>query len=79
MKIAVTTVTQTANEILGVEAKNLYYLIVSNNNGNKLVINIGKKTHDNVTALVENEILQNTEFRVPTGHPGDEHKRKGGK
>lgn len=58
MTIAVTTVQQTANEVLGVEAKNLYYLIITNKDGNKLVVNVGKKTHDNVQALVDAENLQ---------------------
>lgn len=55
MKIAVTTVTQTANEVLGVEAKNLYYLILSTDKDQKMIINVGKKTHDNVQALLDSE------------------------
>lgn len=59
MKIATTTVTQSANEVLGVELKNLYYLIIENNEGKKMIVNVGKKTHDNVNALVKAE-LENT-------------------
>lgn len=56
MKIQTTTVSQTANEILGVEAKNLYYLILETKKGEKLIINVGKKTHDNVEKMVQSEI-----------------------
>lgn len=55
MKIATTTVTQTANEVLGVEAKNLYYLVIENTEGKRMIINVGKKTHDNVNALLQDE------------------------
>lgn len=55
MKIQTTTVTQTANEVLGVEVKNLYYLIIENNEGKKMIVNVGKKTHDSVNALVLDE------------------------
>lgn len=63
MKIAVTTVTQTANELLGVQTKNLHYLIVENNDGKKIIINVGKKTHDNVQALVESETIKKKETK----------------
>ena len=55
MKIQTTTVSQTANEILGVEAKNLYYLILETSKAEKLVINVGKKTHDNVEKMLLSE------------------------
>lgn len=55
MKIATTTVQQTANEVLGVAAKNLYYLVLVNEKGNKLVINVGEKTHKNVQAMIDDE------------------------
>lgn len=55
MKIATTTVTQTANEVLGVEVKNLYYLVIENSEGKRMIINVGKKTHDSVNALVNSE------------------------
>lgn len=55
MTIETTSVSQTANEVLGTEAKNLYYLIIKNNKGNKLVVNVGKKTHDEVQKLSKEE------------------------
>lgn len=58
MTIKTTTVTQSANEILGVEARNLYYLILETEQGQKYVINVGKKTHDNVQKMIESEPLK---------------------
>lgn len=55
MKVTTTTVAQTANELLGTEAKNLYYLILENNKGTKKIINVGKKTHEEVQKLNEEE------------------------
>lgn len=55
MKIATTTVTQTANEVLGTKEKKLYYLIVENTTGRKLVINVGEKTHDEVMEIAKEE------------------------
>lgn len=55
MKIAVTTVTQTASEVLGTKEKKLYYLIVENNKGGKLIINVGEKTHNEVQRLVKED------------------------
>lgn len=55
MKINTTTVTQTANKLLGTEQKDLYYLVVENSKGEKTVINVGKKTHDKVQDLLKNE------------------------
>lgn len=55
MKIQTTSVTQTANEILGTKEKKLYYLIIENNKGNKLTINVGEKTHDQVKELAAAE------------------------
>lgn len=47
-----TTVTkQEANEMLGFAAKELYYLIIGEGE-NKLVINVGLKTHEAVKKLV---------------------------
>lgn len=57
MKINTTSVEQTANEVLGTQAKKLYYLIVENSKGNKLVINVGQKTHDQVQKLVGEEAV----------------------
>lgn len=59
MKIATTTVTQSANEILGVEARNLHYLIIETNAGEKYIINVGKKTHDNVQKMIDSELTPN--------------------
>lgn len=55
MKITTTSVSQTANEVLGTAAKELYYLIIENNKGKKLVVNVGKKTHDSVLELTKEE------------------------
>lgn len=55
MTITTTNVTQTANAVLGTGEKTLYYLIVENSNGKKLVINVGLKTHDSVLELVKDE------------------------
>ena len=51
-KVNTTSVTQSANEILGTEEKTLYYLIIETSKG-KLTINVGKKTHDQVKWLTE--------------------------
>lgn len=50
-KITTTKVTQTANEVLGTKEKTLYYLIVEVEGKEKLVINVGEKTHDKVLEL----------------------------
>lgn len=50
-QVKVTSVTQTANEELGTEAKSLFYLIIITDKG-KEVINIGEKTHNKVEALL---------------------------
>lgn len=55
MKIATTFVEQSANELLGKKAVKLYYLIVENSKGEKLTINVGEKTHDNVQKLVKED------------------------
>lgn len=51
--IATTTVTQTANEILGTEERKLYYLIIKNEREEKMTINVGQKTHDAVIVLLQ--------------------------
>lgn len=55
MNIKTTTVTQTGNEVLGTKEKSLYYLIVENILGTKLVINVGEKTHDGVKEMITRE------------------------
>jgi uncharacterized protein YpmB len=55
MKIATTTVTQSANELLGTKEKRLYYLVIENKQGKKLTINVGEKTHNQVKELKEEE------------------------
>lgn len=61
MTIKTTSVSQGANKELGTEEKILYYLIVQNNINKKLVVNVGKKTHDSVQALIENESVDTPE------------------
>lgn len=55
MTIETTTVKQTGNEILGTKEKNLYYLIIKNKKGEKLIVNVGEKTHDGVMSLIKND------------------------
>lgn len=55
MKIQTTSVTQTANEVLGTKEKKLYYLIIENSKGEKLTVNVGQKTHDEVMKLSKND------------------------
>lgn len=50
--VTTTTVTQTANEILGKKEQKLYYLIIETTKG-KMIINVGEKTHDKVKELTE--------------------------
>lgn len=54
MKLEVTTtkVKQEANEVLGTKEKELYYLIIGEGD-NKLIINVGQKTHDSVAILTK--------------------------
>lgn len=51
-KITTTSVTQTANEILGTKEKKLYYLLIETPKG-KMQLNVGEKTHDEVKKLTE--------------------------
>lgn len=55
MKVTTTTVKQEANAILGTKEKTLYYLVIENSKGDKMVINVGEKTHDSVIKLTEGE------------------------
>lgn len=55
MKISVTQVKQAANKVLETEEKTLSYLVIENSKGEKLVVNVGGKTHDGVLKLIENE------------------------
>lgn len=52
LEIATTSVTQTANEVLGTPEKTLYYLVIGEGE-NKMTINVGKKTHDQVKELTK--------------------------
>lgn len=52
-RITGTNVTQTANEVLGTKEKTLYYLIVEVEGKEKLVINVGEKTHNAVLELTK--------------------------
>lgn len=74
MKIQTTTVTQTANEVLGAKEKNLYYLIIENVKGTKLVVNVGQKTHDTVMELVkEEEKFRETERELKAKHEAEQN------
>lgn len=52
LEIATTSVKQEANTVLGTKEKELYYLIIGEGD-NKLVINVGQKTHDSVKELTK--------------------------
>lgn len=49
-KVTTTSVTQTANELLGKKEATLYYLIIENEK-EKIIINVGEKTHNQVKKL----------------------------
>lgn len=51
-KITTTSVTQTANEILGTPEKKLFYLIIETQKG-KMQLNVGQKTHDEVLRITD--------------------------
>lgn len=51
-RLDVTSITQTANELLGKKETKLYYLLVETEKG-KMTINVGQKTHDEVNKLTE--------------------------
>lgn len=55
MKVQVTSVRQASNKLLDTPDKELYYLIVTNAKNEKTIINIGKKSHDNIDALIKND------------------------
>lgn len=55
MRVETTLVKQEANEVLGTKEKSLYYLIITNLKGEKLVVNVGEKTHDSVRDLNKQE------------------------
>lgn len=52
-KVTTTKVTQTANEVLGTAEKTLYYLILEVEGKEKMVVNVGEKTHDKVLELTK--------------------------
>lgn len=60
MKVTTTSVTQTANAILGKTETTLYYVIVENNIGKKHIIGVGKKTADAIQLLIETEGQEST-------------------
>lgn len=63
-KVTGTTVAQTANELLGKKAQDLYYLIVETGKG-KLVINVGEKTYRQVIELTD--VTTKLQFEKPEG------------
>lgn len=52
--VKTTSITQTANELLGKKETKFYYLIIETELGIKY-INVGEKTHNEVKKLTENE------------------------
>lgn len=54
MQVQTTSVTQSANAVLGTTEKTLYYLIIGEG-VDKITLNVGEKTHAGVKALVEKE------------------------
>lgn len=68
-QVTVTSVTQSANEVLGMKEKKLYYLIIETSTG-KTQINVGEKTHDKVA-----ELTNPTQLTAP---PEQQEKPKGG-
>lgn len=66
-KVTVTSVTQSANEVLGKKESKLYYLILETAKG-KMTINVGQKTHDQVEELTK--VVTNIQIDEP---------KKGGK
>lgn len=55
MTISTTSVKQSANEMLGTAEKTLYYLIIENKKKEKLIVNVGEKTHKQVIELTKND------------------------
>lgn len=52
LEVVTTSVTQSANEVLGTKEKNLFYLIIGEGE-NKVTINVGEKTHNQVKELTK--------------------------
>lgn len=55
MTISTTTVKQSANEVLGTTERTLYYLIIENKKKEKIIVNVGEKTHKGVIELTKND------------------------
>lgn len=51
-KIQVTSVTQTANEVLGTKERKLHFLVISTEKGN-YKMNVGEKTIEEVSKLID--------------------------
>lgn len=54
MKVQVTTIEQTANEVLGKKAETLRYLVLGEGE-NQITINIGQKSYDKVKKALDEE------------------------
>lgn len=52
LEVKTTSVTQSANEMLGTKDKTLYYLIIGEGE-TKVTINVGEKTHKAVNNLTK--------------------------
>lgn len=51
--VTTTSVKQEANDVLGTPEKTLYYLILKNEKGGQMIVNVGQKTHDQVKELTK--------------------------
>lgn len=86
MTIETTSVAQTANAVLGTPEKKLFYLIIKNSKGTRMIVNVGEKTHNQVNQLVDEEKgVTKLQFEEPikglqqAAAEGEANAKKGGK
>lgn len=60
--VQATSVTQSANTVLNTKEKILWYLIIGEGE-NKIVINVGEKTHDSVKKYIETALKGSDEIK----------------
>lgn len=63
IEVNVTSVTQSANEVLNTKEKKLFYLLIGEGD-TKTLINVGEKTYNNVKKLIDNENSQPPKTKV---------------